>query len=910
MLSKLFLGCCAIFLVFCALIHTAYAGTPVPRLASIPDSLRPSINRVLASKPQDLFVVLNNGLTVLLRRTEGNDLVSAQVFVRAGSLYEGKFMTAGLSHYLEHVVSGGTTTAFTEAEAKRRLQAIGGETNAYTSYDRTVYFINSSAQNWKEILDLLLSYVSESKLDPQEVAREKAVIQQEFKLKENNVDSELWNLFMKIAYPAHPVRNPVIGYESVFVERNRQDLLDYYLRRYQPENMIIAVVGDIKPLEVLQYVTERTKNFTRKANQPLVLPEQPAQLNPRWEETQMPIARMTKAILGFPSVSLNHPDLYALDVLAQLLGEGRTSRLYQRLKDQENKVLGVSASNWTPAFTPGRFIIALDLPPENWPTVMSGVEAEINHFKSRPVSTEDLEKAKKTAIARHVFGQETISSVASSLASSYFDTGDPYFEEAYLDGLRRVTKEQVMDVAKRYLRMDRLNVAAIQPQKETVAAKDTAPPAVSASPAAYKTLSNGLRVLLKQDNSLPLVTLQLYGVGGLAMQQGQPAGISALTSALLTAGTKKRSKMDIARAIEDVGGSIQSGSNNNTYFVSLRVLKDDLDMALNILADIVQNAQFPQQEIDKKRVDTLRAISSLDESWQTEIFRLFKKNYFKDSPYSQERLGTIESVEAITRDQIVEFFRQMVNPHNSVLAVYGDFDAKTVAKEIEKAFAGWKGQDLQPKISKKETQSLTADRSVEKKNEKTSAALMIGTNGLDIDSERRPVLDVINTILSGAGTPSGRLFESLRGGQEDLVYLVGSFPFYGKNAGYFGVITQTTLDNLEKVQRIILQNLQRLQTEPVSAEELKIAKNILLTAHQMDQEGVSSQAQSAAVNETLGLGWDYDGKYQELIEQVRIDDIQKLAKELFTNSLVVRIIPERPVEALPIPVQPDDLKPR
>lgn len=910
MFGKLSLGSFISLMALCVLIPTGYTMETSAHYSQIPESLRPSVKRVLYSKPQDLFVVLDNGLTVLLRQTEGNDLVSAQVFVRAGSLYEGKFMTAGLSHYLEHVVSGGTTASFTEAEAKKRLQAIGGETNAYTSYDRTVYFINSSSQNWKEILDLLISYVSECKLDPQEVAREKAVIQQEFKLRENNVESELWNSFMKIAYQVHPVRNPVIGYESVFVERSRQDLLDYYLQRYQPENMIISVVGDIKPLEVLQFIIEKSKGFTRKANEPVVLPQEPTQLNPRWEEAQIPIARMTKVMLGFPSVSLNNTDLYALDVLAQLLGEGRTSRLYQRLKDRENKVLGVSASNWTPAFAPGQFVISLDLPPENWPGVMRGIEEEINHFKNQPASHEDLEKAKKTAIARHVFGQETISSVASSLASSYFDTADPYFEEAYLDGLRGVTKEQVMDVAKRYLRMDRLNVAVIKPQGVVEKPKEAALPSASVSPVEYKQLNNNLRVLLKQDNSLPIVTLQLYGLGGLAMEQGQPAGISALTSSLLTSGTKGRGKMAIARAFEDVGGSIQSGSNNNTYFVSIKVLKDDLSMALNILADVVQNSQFPQQEIDKRKVDTLRAINSLDESWQAEIFRLFKKNYFKSSPYGQERLGTIESVQSMTREQIIQFFRQMVNPHNSVLAVYGDIDSQALAKEIERVLAGWKPGDFRPITLDKETQPLTASHIVEKKNEKTSAALMIGTNGLDIDSERRPVLDVINTILSGAGTPSGRLFDSLRGGQEDLVYLVGSFPFYGKNAGYFGVITQTTLDNLSKVQQIILRNLQKLQTEPVSDEELKIAKNILLTAHQMDQEGVSSQAQSAAVNEVLGLGWDYDKKYKELIEKVQVGDIQKLAEEIFTNTLVVRTIPEKPQEALSIPPQPDDLKVR
>jgi len=909
MFSRLFTTFFAVSLILCSLNNPVHAQEST-QFSRIPDSLSSSVKRVLSSKPQDLFVVLNNGLTVLLRQTEGNDLVSAQVFVRAGSLYEGKYMTAGLSHYLEHVVSGGSTASFTEAEAKKRLQAIGGETNAYTSYDRTVYFINSSSQNWKNILDLLISYVSESKLDPQEVTREKAVIQQEYKLRENNPDSELWNLFMKTAYQVHPVRNPIIGYEQVFVEMSRQDLLDYYAQRYQPENMIIAVAGNIHAPEVLQFIIEKTKDFKRRANESIALPAEPSQLNQRWEEAQLPIARMTKVMLGFPSVSLHDNDLFALDVLALLLGEGRTSRLYQRLKDEENKVLGVSASNWTPSFAPGQFVISMDLPPKNWPGVMTSIEDEINSFKKQLVSTEDLEKAKKTAIAEHVFGQETISAMASSLASSYFDTGDPYFEETYLEGLRNVTKEQILEVANRYLNMDRLSVAVIQPQEENASSQKAVLPSSSSSPVEYKKLSNDLRILLKQDNSLPIVTLQLYGLGGLAFEQGQPAGISALTSSLLTAGTKERSKLNIARAMEDVGGSIQSGSNNNTYFISIKVLKDDLSMALDILADIVQNSQFPKEEVEKKRVDTLRAISALDESWQSEIFRLFKKNYFKDSPYSNERLGTIESVQSITREQIIDFYRQMVNPHNSVLAVYGDFDVNKLSSEIERSFGGWNFPNFQPQTWKNETQQLASNLLVEQKNEKTSAALMIGTNGLDIDSKERPVLDVINTILSGAGTPSGRLFDALRGGQEDLVYLVGSFPFYGINAGYFGIITQTTMGNLENVQQIIVQNLQRLQTEQVSNEELKIAKNILLTAHHMGLESLGSQAQSAAVNEVLGMGWRYDQKYPELIEKVGTDEIQNLAKKLFTHTLVIRTIPEHPVEALPIPPQPDDLKVR
>lgn len=899
------------FIIVCLSVGLAIAAQAkelMERFSAIPTDLQSSVKRVLSSKPEDLFVVLNNGLTLLMRRADTSDVVSAQVFVRAGSLYEGKHMTAGLSHYLEHVVSGGSTDSFTEADAKKRLQAIGGETNAYTSYDRTVYFINTSADNWKDALGLLISYVSESKLDPQEVAREKAVIQQEYKMRENNPGSELWNLFMKTAYQVHPVRNPVIGYEEVFIQQNRQDLLDYYTRRYQPENIVVSVAGNIEPIKVLQFVIEKTRNFKRKANEPTALPAEPPQLNPRWEQSESPIARMTKVLLGFPSVTLQEQDLYALDVLAFLLGQGDTSRLYQHLKDKENKVLSVSASNWTPAFVKGQFVISLDLPPKNWPTILSEIKEEIERFKKDPVSTADLEKAKKTAIAQHIFGKETVSAMASSLASSYFDTGDPYFDEAYLDGLRGVTSEQILDVANHYLDTQHMNVSIIQPAMEIAGTEISATSPQISSQVEYHKLDNDLRVLLKPDNTLPIVTLQLYGVGGLALEAGQPAGISEFVSSLLTAGTKARSKLDIARAIEDVGGSIQSGSNNNTYYVTINILKDDLDLALDILSDIVQNSQFPQQEIDKKRIETLLAIQTLDENWQIEIFRLFKKNYFKNSPYGHERLGTAETVKALTREELLSFYRKMVNPYSSALAVYGDFASEKVLTEIQNKFSGWKRQASLPQTWPNETAPLESNRAIEKKNEKTSAALFIGTNGLDLDSLKRPVLDVLNTILSGAGSPSGRLFEGLRGGKEDLVYVVGSFPFYGKDAGYFGIITQTTFGNLGKVEEIIFDNLQRLQREPVSDEELKTAKNLLLTAHRMSLESLTARAQSAAVNETLGLGWNYDKEYTKLVEAVDAQQIQDLAKELFTHTLVIKTIPENPVEALPVPPPTDDVK--
>jgi zinc protease len=234
----------------------------------------------------------------------------------------------------------------------------------------------------------------------------------------------------------------------------------------------------------------------------------------------------------------------------------------------------------------------------------------------------------------------------------------------------------------------------------------------------------------------------------------------------------------------------------------------------------------------------------------------------------------------------------MVNPAHSALAIYGDLAPEKVLVDIKKKLEAWPAVKTQEKPWPDESALIRADRTVDKKNEKTSAGLFVGTNGLALDNSRRAVLDLLDAVLSGTRYPGGRLFTALRGGSEDLVYVMHAFPFYGEKAGYFGVITQTTMANLERVQSIILENLRKLCDEPVPETELESGRDMLLTAHKLDAESLGSQAQEAAVNEVLGLGYAYEDQYVKEVRAVTAKDIQALAKELFQHTLVVRTLPE------------------
>jgi zinc protease len=446
----------------------------------------------------------------------------------------------------------------------------------------------------------------------------------------------------------------------------------------------------------LEEVIKLTGDFKRVSQEPLVIPEEPLQVGPRWVEREFPPAQLTRANVGFPSVSLEDSNLYPLDVLAIILGRGRSSRLYKNVKDEKKLVLSIDSSNWTPHYARGIFIISMALEYANVRGALHAIFHEIEGIQQGLISESELEKAKKQVIADHIFGKQAADDIASSLSSSYVATGDPYFDDHYVKGIQAVTPEDVRRVAREYLRRDRITAALLKPpQQEKASAKEL--PSRSRSGIEKRVLSNGLTLLLKENPALPIVTLQLFGRGGQRHELPEQPGISLFTMGLLAKGTKTRSKFQIAKEMGELGGSIESSSGRNTYYVSVAVLKEDFEKGLEILSDVVINPSFPEEEIEKQREDTLLAIKRIDESWEREVARLFRQEFFVQHPYRNDLVGTEGSVSLFSRKDLVEFYRRLVIPNNMVLAVFGDIDVNEVARSVKQRFGHLERGDFQPR---------------------------------------------------------------------------------------------------------------------------------------------------------------------------------------------------------------------
>jgi zinc protease len=604
------------------------------------------------------------------------------------------------------------------------------------------------------------------------------------------------------------------------------------------------------------------------------------------------MARLTKALLGFRTIRLTHPDLFALDVLAVIMGDGRTSRLYQTLRDKKELVLSISVSSWTPAFAQGQFLVSMNLSYENLSQAVDAVWEEVSDVKENLVSEEALKRAKNKIVADHVFSQESAQSQARQLATDWVATGDPYFSDTYVSRIQQVTLEAVRRVAQKYLTKDQITVAVVKPSSVASEQGGSQPVETSESQIRKRALPNQMTLLLKRNTAAPIVLFMFVVNGGLRFEPVDKPGLSRFMAGLLTKGTANRNKFEIARVLEDLGGSIKASSGHNVVSLSVAVLKEHFDVALDLLADVVLHPSFPQSEMEKQRHDTLMSIQRLDEQWTTEISRLFKRHYYRKHPYRNDVVGKAEAVESLSAEHIRGFYESIMMPNNAVLAIFGDIDPETVTIKVQKAFEDFQPGILEQPIVELETANIGEDETFETFNEKTSAAILVGYNGLTLADPDSAVVDVLDAIISGIRYPSGWLHDALRGGEKSLVYYVHAYPAFGVDGGYFGIMTQTAQENYEEVLKIILEQTALIRQRQVDATTLERAKNMCITMHEIGLETIEAQATSSALNEILGLGYDYDMKYPALIEKVNAADVLRVAKKLFSHHLIVSTKPK------------------
>jgi zinc protease len=825
-------------------------------------------------------VVLDNGLTLLVREDHSAPVVSAQAWVRAGSITEGPWMGAGLSHVLEHMLFKGTATRGV-SQIAQEVERKGGYINAYTSFEQTVFHIDIPSENWQTAVDILADCMQHASIPEPELLKEKRVILREMAMNNDDPSRRANRTLWATAYTTHPYRFPVIGYPDIYNRLKRDDVVAYYKEHYVPNNIVFVVVGDVDAAKVEQELRDQTKDANMGAVAPAFVPAEPPQLSLRQRDEEMPM-QLSQIHLAWHIPSVTHPDVYPLDVLAIVLGQGNSSRLYRELRQKRGLVLGIDAGSYTPGY-PGIFVIEATADPAKREAAIAAIREQVKQLAEQPVTEEELHKAIKISISTHLERLKTMQGQASDIAQNEFLVGDPNFSDVYLENLRKVTRDDLRRVIQTYFTDNNLTVTTLNPPGTLLTATTTTTAKAEITIRKFE-LPNGIRLLVREDPKLPLVDFHAILKGGVIAETGENNGLTKLTARMLLKGTKTRTAEQIAETMESVGGSIGHFSGNNSFGIAAQSLSEDFDRTLDLLADVLQNPTFPEDMLTRERAVQISEFKAEQDQILRRGQQALREALFTQHPYRLNQLGMSNVVAKLSRDNLTDFQRRFIVPNNLVLTVFGNVNADEVRKKVEAKFGAMKSAKLEFPPTSPET--LRADARKIQNVPKEQAVLLIGYSGTDLFSKDRFALELLSEAYSGQGS---RVFRRLRD-ELGLCYYVGAYQLLGLDPGYFTFYVGTTPQNVGTCEKEIFAELEKLEANGLTDEELTRAKNSIIGQRRVHMQDNSELSLLVGTDELCGLGYDNFRTMDDKYRAVTLDDIKRVANQYFTSKAHAMVV--------------------
>jgi zinc protease len=844
---------------------------------------------------------LDNGLTIILEENHSAPVVAFQMWVNVGGADE-KEEESGISHLLEHMLFKGTERREV-GQVAGEVEEAGGFINAYTSNDNTVYHIVLSSRYFDVGLDIISDTIQHSTLDRKELEKEIEVVLEEIRMGEDSPGRRLYKDLLSTAFTRHPYGRSVIGTRETVKGITRANLLNFYRRWYIPQNMTLLVVGDFKREKVLEEISKSFRDFKRHEKPYSRRPVEPVQVQLKVTISTMDINE-AKLGIAFHIPGLSHPDLYAIDILASILGHGRSARLYKRLKDMERVVHNISAYAMTPK-EPGAFIITAGLESNNIDKAVEGVIDVIERIRYEGVSASELERAKLTLESDFIYGRETMEGRARQLGFFEAVAGSFEFEREYLKGISKVTSDAIKDVIDNYFRGENMTIATILPRAdETVIDKDRLQGVVETTIERSKELyvaadneetkrhelENGVTLLVKEDHANPTVAIYITFPGGLRFENEKTNGLGGFIARMLTRGTSKRNAKIYAEEVENMASTVAGFSGRNTVGIFGKFLSRYFNQGVELMADAILNPVFPDKEIEKVRMDILSNIKREEDYLPGYAFKLLHRALYKKHPYGMPVSGTEETVSGFKREDILSYYKRLIVPEEMVISVVGDIDMDEAIERIVELFGGF-NRKLQPMARPpiEDKEGGIGRVSVVREAEQVNIAM--GFLGTTVKDRDRYPLAVLAEILSAQ---SGRLFVNLRD-KKSLAYALSAFSRVGVEPGIFALYIGTAPEKKEKAINAILQELKNIVNEKVTEDELRKAKSSLIGGYEIGLQKNSAQASEMSNNELFGLGYDETKRYPGKIESVTVDDVLRVARRYIDlNSYAISVVgPEK-----------------
>ncbi|MBP6865161.1 MAG: insulinase family protein [Candidatus Didemnitutus sp.] len=814
--------------------------------------------------------VLPNGTTVLLKRDDAAPVASVQVWVKTGSIHEGAHLGAGLSHFLEHMLFKGTERR-AGREISATVQAHGGYINAYTTFDRTVYYIDIPAEHTAVAVDLLADATLRSTLPAEEVAKEKDVILREIDMCLDDPDQRLGQALFETAFRTHPYRQPIIGHREVFAANTRESLLAYYRERYVPNNLVVVVVGNFDPAATRAAIAEHFGAAPRRPLAPVLVPDEVPQLARR-EQHLYEDVQVSRCGLGWQIPGLTHPDMPALDLLAMVLGHGDSSLLWQSIREKARLVHTIDAMTWSPG-TSGLFYISFLTDPDKRAAAEAAVQREIGRIATRGISPRALAKAVRQAVTAEVNMRKTMSGQAGRLGAAEVVIGDIDYPRRYFARLMALTPADLRRVLRTYLVPERLTVVSSNPANQAPAAGAVTTTEAASLDFTEHRLPNGARLLLQPNRRLPNLHLRLAFAGGPLFEPADKRGLTALTATMLTKDTKHRSAEQVAAAIEAVGGTFNDFSGNNSYGLYAEVLPGDAALALDLLAEATLRPAFKPARLEIERESALAGLRESLDDVVTVGRRKLREKFFGAHPFAVESTGDEAGLQRIAPADLRALHTRLAVAGNAVLAVAGDFEAKKLVPQLKAFLARLPKGKIERPVCSADSQPGDFETTMPRQQ----AVVFQAFPGPGLLAEDYFTSEVAEELFSGM---SAHLFERVRE-QKSLAYFVRSSRVVGLDRAMFYFFAGTSPERHREVLEEFGLEIARVQSGGVGAEELRRCQTRLKAGKRMAMQTNSARAMQAALNALYGLPVNDWRHYDARIDAVTVDALRDFALRYF-----------------------------
>ena len=858
-------------------------------------------------------IQLKNGLKVLFVESHKSPVISIQMWVRTGSADEKK-KEEGISHFIEHLVFKGTEK-YKVGEIASAVEGAGGELNAYTSFDQTVFYVTVSKNFAQTGLSVISEMMGFPKFDPVEIDNEREVVIEEIKRGEDSPHRKASQLLFETAFTQHAYGIPVIGYDKNIKELSSKKIENFFHERYAPRNMFLVVSGDFNAADMKPEVEKYFGVFKDYKIRKVARKKEPKQKSARIKFLKTDFNE-SLIYCAFKIPNVKHKDIPALDVLALIVGQGDSSRLVHRLRIQAPITNSVGAFAFSP-MDEGIFALSAGFDSKNLKPLLDGFLAEIEKSLSELPTADELQKAITNLSSEEVYSLETVDGIARKIGNLEFYLKDPNYFPKYLKAIYALKPKDLVKVARKYLTSKTLslvmtgNIEKAEAEKVLkefskklkIMEKKTKLKSSSVKPFKVKALKiaksqgktadttevfklpTGTKIIFKQQKETPTVSMRIGFLGGLRAERKNQTGLSELLSRTWLAGTKNQTEQEINYKIDAMAASMGTFSGRNSVGLSLDFLSNYEKPIAEILDDVFLNPALSQQAFDREKKILEHQIMSKNDNPAQVCIAQFMKNIFPNHPYEREIWGDETTINNIKIDDIENYYHNLIRTSaNMTVCMVGDFDKNFWQQKFTSINEKIKtGTRLSEKLF---VENLEKDVRVYKKLEREQSHIVVGYRGLSLTDKDRFTLQILQAILSGQG---GRLFIELRD-KNSLAYSVSPIRMEGIETGYFGGYIGCSPEKAEKAISMIHDEFKKLCDTKVDADELLRAQRYTVGRHDIDLQKKSAICSSILFDSIYDLDPLESLKSTEKYFSVTAEDIQNLAQKIFKKKSVISLV--------------------